>query len=52
LKEIDSFSEIPLFFQIFLTNKSCKELLFKVLSGEPDKEGDSKKWELEQKEAV
>lgn len=52
LKEIDSFSEIPLFFQIFLKNKSCKELLFKILSGEPDKDVDNKKWELEQKEAV
>jgi len=52
LKEIDSFQEIPLFFQIFLKNKSCKELLFKVLSGEPDKDVDTKKWEKEQKEAV
>lgn len=52
LKEIDSFSEIPLFFQIFLKNKSCKELLFKVLSGEPDKDVDARKWEQEQKDAV
>jgi ribonuclease BN (tRNA processing enzyme) len=52
LKEIDSFSEIPLFFQSFLKNKSCKELLFKVLSGEPDKDVDAGKWEQEQKDAV
>lgn len=52
LKEIDSFSEIPLFFQSFLKNKSCKDLLFKVLSGEPDKDVDASKWEQEQKDAV
>ena len=37
---------------MFLTKKSCKDLLFKVLSGDPDKESDAKKWEQEQKEAV
>lgn len=52
LKEIDSFSEIPLFFQSFLKNKACKDLLFKVLSGEPDKDGDVRKWDQEQKDAV
>ena len=49
LKEIDSFSQIPLFFQIFLKNKSCKELLLKIVSSEPEKDS---KWETEQKDAV
>jgi hypothetical protein len=43
---------MPLFFQSFLKNKSCKDLLFKVLSGEPDKDVEGSKWEQEQKDAV
>jgi hypothetical protein len=35
-----------------LKNKSCKDLLFKVLSGEPDKDVEGSKWEQEQKDAV
>jgi hypothetical protein len=36
-----------------MKNKKCKELLFKILSGEPDKKTDeAKKWEDEQREAV
>jgi hypothetical protein len=38
LKELESFSEIPLFFQLFLKNTRCKDLLFKVLAGLPDTE--------------
>lgn len=38
LRELESFSEIPLFFQLFLKNSRCKDLLFKVLSGLPDSE--------------
>lgn len=38
LKELESFSEIPLFFQLFLKNTRCKDLLFKVLAGLPDSE--------------
>jgi len=36
LNELESFSEIPLFFQLFLKNTRCKDLLFKVLAGLPD----------------
>ena len=36
-----------------MKNKKCKELLFKILSGEPDKRTEeAKKWEDEQREAV
>jgi len=53
LKELQSFSEIPLFFQIFMKNKKCKDLLFQILGGAPDKSTeDPKKWEDEQREAV
>lgn len=38
LKELESFSEIPLFFQLFLKNTRCKDLMFKVLAGQPDNE--------------
>jgi ubiquitin-activating enzyme E1 len=37
LNELDSFSDLPIFFQMFLKNKRCKDLLFKVLAGEPNK---------------
>lgn len=60
LRELESFSEIPLFFQLFLKNTKCKDLLFKVLSGLPDQEISADlnkievktKWENAQKEAV
>lgn len=61
LKELESFSEIPLFFQLFLKNTRCKDLLFKVLAGLPDTEINNEggksteaktKWEEEQKVAV
>ena len=60
LKELESFSEIPLFFQLFLKNTRCKDLLFKVLAGLPDQEISTEakgteaktKWEEEQKQAV
>jgi hypothetical protein len=38
LQELHSFSQIPLFFQLFLKHQKCKELLFKVLAGQPDSE--------------
>jgi hypothetical protein len=49
---VQSFAEIPSFFKAFFKNRACKELLFKVLAGEPDKENDNRKFEQEQKEAV
>lgn len=60
LKELESFSEIPLFFQLFLKNTRCKDLLFKVLAGLPDSEISAEgnkteaktKWDEEQKLAV
>jgi ubiquitin-activating enzyme E1 len=52
LQEISSFAEIPSFFKTFIQNRFCKDLLFKVLSGEPDKDSNQQKWESEQKEAV
>ena len=52
LKEVDAFSQIPLFFQQFLKNQKSKDLLFQILSGDPDKDLDTKKWEETQKEAV
>ena len=60
LKELESFSEIPLFFQLFLKNTRCKDLLFKVLAGLPDTEITAEgskteaktKWDEEQKAAV
>lgn len=33
LQELHSFSQIPLFFQLFLKHQKCKDLLFKVLAG-------------------
>ena len=41
LKELDSFSNIPLFFQMFLKNQKCKDLLFKILAGAPDQDASS-----------
>lgn len=57
LQELHSFSQIPLFFQLFLKHQKCKELLFKVLAGQPDSElaadaGKGAHWATEQKEAV
>jgi hypothetical protein len=57
LQELHSFSQIPLFFQLFLKHQKCKELLFKVLAGQPDTElaadaGRKAHWEQEQKDAV
>jgi hypothetical protein len=57
LQELHSFAQIPLYFQLFLKHQKCKELLFKVLAGQPDSElqADASKqahWAQEQKEAV
>lgn len=57
LQDLSSFSKIPLFFQLFLKHAKCKELLFKVLAGQPDLElqadtGRQAHWAQEQKEAV
>lgn len=53
LKELESFSDLPLFFQMFLKNKRCKDLLFKILAGEPNKNmQDYAFWEEEAKTAV
>jgi len=50
LKEIDSFCEIPLFFQLFLKNKNCKDLLFKILSDDPTKDESAAKLEQQKNE--
>jgi hypothetical protein len=57
LEELDSFSKIPLFFQLFLQQQQCKQLLFKVLAGQPDADfardpASKATWETECKEAV
>jgi len=61
LQELESFSTIPLFFKFFIKNKNCKDLLFKILAGTPDKEPstdnkkkteETKKWDKEHQEAV
>ena len=62
LQEIESFSSIPLFFRLFIKNKKCKDLLFKILAGIPDqkpapenkkqKDEETKKWEEEHLSAV
>lgn len=57
LQDLRTFSQIPLFFQLFLKHQKCKELLFKVLAGLPDSElqadgGKQAHWAQEQKEAV
>jgi len=36
LQEIESFSSLPMFFQIFIKDKYSKDLLFKVHAGIPD----------------
>jgi hypothetical protein len=36
LKELESFSEIPCFFQIFMKSNFGKDLLFKIVNGLPD----------------
>ena len=62
LQELETFSAIPIFFKLFIKNKSCKDLLFKVLAGLPEEEtnsGEKKEkeakqnmWEKEQQSAV
>ncbi len=42
-KELASFSELPSFFSLFIKNKVCIDLLFKILSQEPDNENDKDK---------
>lgn len=36
LKELESFSEIPCFFQVFMKSDTGKELIFKIVNGLPD----------------
>lgn len=43
VKELASFSELPSFFSLFIKNKVCIDLLFKILSQEPDNENDKDK---------
>ena len=56
LRELDIFSEIPQYFQIAIKNKKYKDLLLKILAGQPDQDAKdaalSAKWANEQKEAV
>lgn len=57
LKELDSFSKVPSFFQQALKNKKYKDLLLQVLSGSPDYEKSTtnnvvaEKWKNEHKVA-
>ena len=58
MQELEYFTQLPMFFQLFIKNKNCKDLLFQVLAGVPDDEcagGNKDKlthWEKEQQNAV
>lgn len=55
LKEVQSFTEIKIYFQMFLKSNFCRELLFEVLRGEPDSDNsayDKAGWQERQKQAV
>ena len=60
LRELETFAQIPLFFQLFLKHQKCRERLFGLLAGQPDAEvladpGNASKkteWEQEQKDAL
>jgi len=55
LKEVQSFTEIKIYFQMFLKSNFCRELLFEVLRGEPDSENseyNKTEWQERQKQAV
>lgn len=56
LKEIDCFSEIPQYFAQALNDKKQKDLLLKILAGQPDIDSSdaalAAKWVTEQKDAV
>jgi hypothetical protein len=57
LRELETFSQIPLFFQLFLKHQKCRERLFGVLAGQPDAElatdaGKEAFWVQEQKDAL
>jgi len=53
LQELESFTKLPLFFQLFIKDKNFKDLLFEILAGVPDQEtGNSQLWSEKQVEAV
>jgi len=55
LQELDSFSQVPIFFAQAMNYKKCKDLLMKVLAGQPDIDSENKsladKWKNEVREA-
>lgn len=60
LRELETFAQIPLFFQLFLKHQKSRERLFGLLAGQPDNEvlaepnnaAKKAEWEQEQKEAL
>lgn len=53
LLELESFTKLPSFFQLFIKDKHFKDLLFEILAGVPDQEtSNSQKWADKQVEAV
>lgn len=53
LQELESFTKLPLFFQLFIKDKNFKDLLFEILAGVPDQEtSNSQLWSEKQVEAV
>jgi hypothetical protein len=41
IAEVDSFSNLPYFFSLFIKNEDCKHLLFQLLAGTPDEQPDT-----------
>ena len=53
LQELESFTKLPSFFQLFIKDKHFKDLLFEILAGIPDQESSSVQvWTEKQVEAV
>jgi hypothetical protein len=53
LQELESFTKLPSFFQLFIKDKNFKDLLFEILAGIPDQEtSNSQHWTEKQAEAV
>ena len=53
LQELESFTKLPSFFQLFIKDKYFKDLLFEILAGIPDQESSSAQvWTEKQVEAV
>ena len=55
LQELESFTKLPSFFQLFIKDKHFKDLLFEILAGVPDQESSNSSaqvWTEKQVEAV